>query len=106
MAHTHRWTLVLHLDGCHSSTSSYECSCGAVLSDNAERDLAGDPWAALWMEPVYETIDRDERGHYVKPHVEEVICFRCRELQAGATPRTIRLATFEDGSTWEVVDSR
>jgi hypothetical protein len=98
--HVHRWKVLMHTDGCHSFSSSYLCNCGAQRLEMAERDVGADPWSMIWMEPVYEMVDRDERGRYVKPHEVEVACFRCNELKAGAKPRSIRQVTFKDGSTW------
>jgi len=89
------------MDTCHTYTSTYQCHCGATLAQTAERDLVADPYSMVWMEPAYvQMIDRDERGRFVKPHVEEVVCFRCRELQGGAKPAHVTKAVFADGTTW------
>ena len=90
----------MHLDSCHGYQTSYSCRCGATLIDYGERDPVGDPWSAVWMEPVYETIDRDERGRYVTPHEVEVVCWRCRELRSGAKPRAHRELLLKDGTSW------
>ena len=101
--HVHRWTSRMHLDSCHSFQTTYSCGCGATAISYGERDVS-DPWTAIWMEPVLEVRGRDERGRFVKPHVEEVVCFRCRELQSGAKPRHYRELLLADGTSW--VDER
>lgn len=83
-AHKHAWKMSAHLDGCHWYMSAYGCSCGATATRTDERAPIADPGSGVWMEPGYETVDRDERGRFVKPHVEEVVCARCRELRDGA----------------------
>jgi hypothetical protein len=100
--HVHRWLWTGHMDGCHSFTTTFACSCGAALMDYAERDVKGDPWSVIWMEPVFETVDRDERGRYAKPHEVEVVCFRCKELQAGAKPQHVRDFVLKDGTSWTI----
>jgi hypothetical protein len=64
--HSHTWVLKAHIDGCHSFESFFTCLCGAKRSSGAERDLADDPYSAIWMQ------DED--------------CERCQELLAGAKP--------------------
>lgn len=64
-AHEHEWRLHLHLDGCHFYSSTYLCACGATRYSRAERDVAHDPYAMVWL---LET------------------CDRCAELAGGAKP--------------------
>jgi hypothetical protein len=87
--HVHRWTETAHLDGCHYYTTAARCvRCGATYTASWERDPnAPGSMAAVWMEPQLVEVRRDERGRFVKPHWVEKPCDRCRELQAGATPR-------------------
>lgn len=86
--HKHQWKTTLHLDGCHFYTTNASCDCGAVLSITHERSPAADPYTAVWMEPQYQEVRRDERGRFTKPHWEEVKCERCEELKNGAPTRS------------------
>lgn len=70
--HEHAWRIVAHTDCCHWWATTAACECGAVLQQNAERDLADDPYSAVWME------DFGQAG-----------CDRCRELMAGAAPEGV-----------------
>jgi hypothetical protein len=96
--HEHHWKTTMHLDGCHWYSTGAACACGAVLSVTHERSPAADPYSAVWMEPQYEKITRDEHGRFVKPHWEEVVCVRCRELQNGAPTKSDLVVTAKDGS--------
>lgn len=82
--HQHAWKMVMHMDRCHAYTSTYTCSCGASATRTDERSPKADMYSLIWMEPKYEEIRRDEKGRFVKPHWEEVVCARCKELEAGA----------------------
>lgn len=68
--HVHIWNLVTHMDGCHWALTVAACDCGATLRQEVERDLKGDPYAAVWM-------DEDAQS---EP------CDRCRALLDGAEP--------------------
>lgn len=81
--HQHKWQPTAHLDGCHWYTNVYACYCGASLQVTHERNPLG-PMTAVWMEPQYVEVRRDERGRFVAPHWEEKRCQRCGELKAGA----------------------
>jgi hypothetical protein len=85
--HTHRWALGMHMDGCHWHSSTYACrECGHTLKAYHERDPANDLYSMIWMEPATRRVERDERGRFIKPRYEEVICERCTALQQGAPP--------------------
>jgi hypothetical protein len=96
--HEHRWKATMHLDGCHWYSTGAACTCGATLSVTHERSPAADPYSMIWMEPQYREVTRDERGRFVKPHWEEVVCDRCRELQAGAPARSDLAVVLKDGT--------
>lgn len=68
MSHQHDWRLAGHFDGCHWSESIASCACGATLRQYAERDIAEDPGACVWMD------------------LDAVDCARCRDLVHGAAP--------------------
>lgn len=65
--HVHRFTLTMHLDGCHWFQNVGKCDCGASISQYSERDLNDDPYSGLWLDEAEE-------------------CERCKELRAGAEP--------------------
>jgi hypothetical protein len=85
--HKHEWKVTMHLDGCHWYTSSYACACGAAATRTNERSPREDLYSIVWMEPEYVEVNRDERGRFARPHVEERRCARCEELIAGAPTR-------------------
>jgi hypothetical protein len=85
--HEHRWTIAVHLDGCHYYTSTYTCPCGATASSTRERDPTEDPYSLVWMEPPVIRVNRDERGRYCTPRWVERPCERCQALQKGAQPK-------------------
>lgn len=58
----------MHRDGCHWYASSYSCECGATAESYDERDIKGNPYSMIWMNP-------EER---------EEPCKRCEELLSGA----------------------
>jgi len=63
--HTHRWTPLMHEDGCHYFRNTFACACGAVRHQTGERS----DWdLLLWM--------REDRP-----------CERCNELKRGAEPK-------------------
>lgn len=67
----HRWRMVAHIDGCHFYASTYVCyDCGASYHISLERDIAGDPYSAIWMDP--DALPEDEQ------------CERCEQLMQGA----------------------
>jgi hypothetical protein len=68
-AHQHVWHFTAHVDGCHFFLSTAGCECGATLTQWAERDVAEDPYSAVWF------IDG---------------CTRCDELAAGARVEPFR----------------
>lgn len=63
--HVHEWKLVVHLDGCHFYSSSYQCECEATRTSHDERDF-NEPMSTVWALP-------DE-------------CPRCAQLLEGAPP--------------------
>lgn len=70
--HVHRWTLTMHMDGCHWYRSAYRCvDCTATFITHDERDVEADPWSAMWMSEGEDD------------------CARCDELMAGATPVSV-----------------
>jgi hypothetical protein len=87
--HEHKFKMTTHMDGCHFHETLYACTvaCGQVARVMHERDPKADPYSLIWMEPTYETVNRDERGRFVKPHEREHECKRCSELRAGAPTR-------------------
>jgi len=64
--HAHTWTLTLHVDTCHSYSSSYSCPCGATRVTIGERDVQRDPYSLIWF-------------------LED--CERCSQLAGGAEPK-------------------
>jgi hypothetical protein len=70
----------LHADGCHYFSTSYACACGAQMVSRLERDLAEDPFSAVWMEDI------------------GVNCKRCRELLAGAHAVSALIIYSRDGT--------
>ena len=94
--HKHAWQMVMHLDGCHYYTSSYRCRCGATAVTTHERDVTG--FGAVWMEPQYREVRRDERGRFCPPRVEEVRCERCEALRAGEPPRRDLVVMAKNGT--------
>ncbi|HEY1437407.1 MAG TPA: hypothetical protein VGG82_07880 [Casimicrobiaceae bacterium] len=99
--HEHKWQTLMHLDGCHFYTSSYRCSCGATATRTDERDPKYDPYSMIWMEPMVREVRRDERGRFVKPRLEEVVCARCRELEAGAKTKHDLVIVAKNGDVIE-----
>lgn len=67
--HVHKWHLKLHLDGCHSYESHYECWCGATRYTWEERKL--------------------KPPHFSMMAYPEA-CERCRELIKGARRKNRR----------------
>lgn len=65
--HQHQWKPVAHIDACHYFAWTYACDCGATRSTKHERDVAYDPYSAIWMDP-----------EGAEP------CARCEQLMAGA----------------------
>lgn len=97
--HKHAWKRSAHLDHCHSFTNIYICKrCGASVQTTTERSFKEDPMSLIWMEPIYREITRDERGRFCKRRVEEVVCNRCAELKAGATPTHAVTIVDKDGN--------
>lgn len=70
MAHKHRWVMQMHLDNCHSYTSTYSCAdCKASLVTINERSSRKDPYSFVWYLDV---------------------CKRCTELMAGSRAKPSR----------------
>lgn len=96
--HAHRWRMQMHLDFCHYHTTVYGCTrCRATATKTVERDMT-DPMNGVWAEEQYREVRRDERGRFVSPRWEAVVCDRCNELKAGA-PRHVDLVIIgKDGA--------
>jgi hypothetical protein len=98
VGHKHAWKATAHLDGCHYYANVYACTrCRATAQTAHERDPTHDRGSAIWMEPQYVEIRRDERGRFVKPHWEEKACQRCDELKHGAPVRRDLVIIGKDG---------
>lgn len=96
--HAHRWRLSAHLDGCHFHTTVYACTrCRATATKSYERDV-NSPMTGVWMEEQYREVRRDEKGRFVSPRWEPVVCDRCNELKAGAPRHVDLIIVGKDGA--------
>jgi hypothetical protein len=91
--------MTAHLDFCHYYTTTYACTrCRATASRTIERDPSDMmSMAAVWMEPQYREVRRDERGRFITPRQEPIVCDRCTELKAGAPIRADFVIVDKDG---------
>jgi hypothetical protein len=99
--HQHKWKTNMHLDGCHWYMTAAACECGATLTSTHERALAADLYGAVWSEPQYREVTRDEHGRFLpkgERHWEEIVCARCKELQAGAKVKHDLTVVAKDGT--------
>jgi hypothetical protein len=99
--HEHHWQTTAHLDGCHWYTNVYGCTrCRATANATVERDFRGDPFSAIWMQPMLREVIRDECGRFL-PKAErrwdEVPCARCDEIKAGAPIKRTLVIIGKDG---------
>lgn len=96
--HEHKWRTTTHLDACHFYTTIYACTrCRATVTKTIERDPKHDPMSGIWMERQWRERRRDERGRFITPTWEEVVCARCDELWAGAPVRVDLVVVSKDG---------
>lgn len=83
--HKHKWLMVVHMDMCHSYSSTYSCECGDSISSYDERDPVADPYSNVWMDP----------------EVKDEPCVRCKEIQDGAKLVSRTCLARADGTTEE-----
>jgi hypothetical protein len=84
--HEHKWQSVVHMDGCHFYTNSYRCTvpgCKVTATTTTERDLALDPYGAMWLR---DGSDGDEP------------CERCKQLSSGEE-RPVHHVVISEGDT-------
>jgi hypothetical protein len=86
----------MHLDFCHYWTSVYTCTrCSATATKTAERDP--NSFSSFMWEEQYREVRRDEKGRFITPRVEVIVCQRCAELKAGAPRHADLVIVGKDG---------